>query len=160
LPSTTFHDLPINHQYSKSFAFEQTFNHYASSYISPSYRYFSVLRPLNELQIARSIAKRPQFFGTFVSCNVKGRQGAYCLNCPKCAFTTLILAAFVHPSKLNKIFGGNMLENPKTLPIFKSLLALTTHKPLDCIGTETESSCAALMAIDQYHQAQKPLPPC
>ncbi|MCF8367374.1 MAG: hypothetical protein K9H16_16415, partial [Bacteroidales bacterium] len=38
----------VNHQYSKSFGFEEDFREYVARYISPDFNYFSFLRPLNE----------------------------------------------------------------------------------------------------------------
>ncbi len=43
----------INHQYSKSLDFEQDFRNYVKQFIHPEMAYFSFLRPLNELQIAK-----------------------------------------------------------------------------------------------------------
>ena len=43
----------INHQYSKSFEFEQDFREYANKYLKADVEYFSMLRPINELQIAK-----------------------------------------------------------------------------------------------------------
>jgi len=50
---STVEDTQINHQYSKSIAFEADFRRYNSKYLSPDFNYFSFLRPLNELQIGR-----------------------------------------------------------------------------------------------------------
>lgn len=43
----------INHQYSKSFEFEEEFRWYINNYLEDHVQYFSMLRPLNELQIAK-----------------------------------------------------------------------------------------------------------
>ena len=47
----------INHQYSKSFEFECDFEEYASKFLKAPVKYFSFLRPLNELQIAKLFSK-------------------------------------------------------------------------------------------------------
>jgi len=42
----------INHQYSKTLDFENKFREYLKKYLSSNIEYFSLLRPLYELQIA------------------------------------------------------------------------------------------------------------
>ena len=67
---STVPNSKINHQYSKSFEFEQDFNWYLKKYIHPGLRYFSFLRPLNELQIAALFFKFTHHHFSFRSCNV------------------------------------------------------------------------------------------
>lgn len=59
----------VNHQYSKSFAFEHDFQQYAHKNLMPDIHYFSLLRPFNELQIAKYFAALPQYHAVFRSCN-------------------------------------------------------------------------------------------
>lgn len=61
----------INHQYSKSYEFEQDFTYYAEKYLKANVKYFSLLRPLNELQIAKLFSKNKQYHNIFKSCNVR-----------------------------------------------------------------------------------------
>lgn len=61
----------INHQYSKSFEFEQDFMHYAEKYLKGNVKYFSFLRPLNELQIAKIFSRYKKYHKIFKSCNVR-----------------------------------------------------------------------------------------
>lgn len=49
---STIQGSSINHQYSKSFAFEQDFHNYTTHFLPGSSMYFSLLRPLSEFQIA------------------------------------------------------------------------------------------------------------
>ena len=60
----------INHQYSKSFEFECDFEKYTNKYLKAPVKYFSFLRPLNELQIAKIFSKHEKYHNTFKSCNV------------------------------------------------------------------------------------------
>ena len=54
----------VNHQYSKSFKFEEDFHRYEAEYLPGSAYYFSMLRPLSEFQIARFFAQRKQYHAT------------------------------------------------------------------------------------------------
>ena len=58
----------VNHQYSKSFKFEEDFTAYERKYIGSGVLYFSLLRPWSEYQIAREFAKHPKYHKIFRSC--------------------------------------------------------------------------------------------
>ncbi|MFP4471489.1 MAG: hypothetical protein ACLFPE_12435, partial [Bacteroidales bacterium] len=101
----------INHQYSKSWAFEADFRTYCAKYITPDANYFSLLRPLNELQIARLFARAPKYFNDFKSCNAGSKTDTWCGRCPKCLFTWIMLNPFVETETLERIFGKNLLDD-------------------------------------------------
>lgn len=61
----------VNHQYSKSFEFECDFEEYADKYLKAQVKYFSFLRPLNELQIAKIFSGKEKYHHIFKSCNVR-----------------------------------------------------------------------------------------
>lgn len=128
----------INHQYSKSFEFEDDFNNYLSKYIADDIKYFSFLRPLNELQIAKLFAGFPQHFEGFRSCNVGSKKDAWCGKCPKCLFTYIILSPFIDKNELLKIFGNNLLDDSELENIYKELSGVADVKPFECVGTPTE----------------------
>lgn len=132
----------INHQYSKSFEFEQDFRNYTSDYLCENCEYFSFLRPLNELQIGRLFAKNDMYFNAFKSCNSGSKKGIWCGKCPKCLFTFIILSPFISLDKLEKIFGKNLFNDTELLPIFKQLSGLSEEKPFDCVGTIREVRAA------------------
>jgi UDP-N-acetyl-alpha-D-muramoyl-L-alanyl-L-glutamate epimerase len=140
----------INHQYSKSFEFEQDLAHYIEHFISPSLNYFSLLRPLSEIEIARRFAKYPGYFGIFRSCNTAFRQSpamrtrTWCCNCPKCRFVFLALSPFVAKSELIEIFDRNLLDDPNQTAGFAELCGMVEHKPFECVGETSE--CAAVMS--------------
>ncbi len=73
-PNLTVDGVAINHQFSKSFEFEKDFAGYVAAQITPSIAYFSLLRPLAEIEIARRFARHRQYFGVFRSCNTAFRQ--------------------------------------------------------------------------------------
>ena len=56
-PNLVSNGVPVNHQFSKSLEFEADFSEYVGRHISPSIAYFSLLRPLSEIEIARRFRK-------------------------------------------------------------------------------------------------------
>jgi hypothetical protein len=128
----------INHQYSKSFEFEQDFDFYCRKYIHKGVNYFSFLRPLNEMQIARLFSGFPQHFPTFRSCNVGSKNDEWCGNCPKCLFTFVILSPFVGKAQLLNIFGGDLLSRQNLKPVLLELSGKAEIKPFECVGTVGE----------------------
>ena len=51
----------INHQYSKTYEFENDFNTYTKKYFNIDIKYFSMLRPLSEFQIAMLFSKYKKY---------------------------------------------------------------------------------------------------
>jgi hypothetical protein len=154
-PNLMIGDREINHQYSKSFAFEQDFAEYIGKQISPDIAYFSLLRPLSELEIARRFAKYPRYFTIFRSCNAAFRQASserhndWCGDCPKCRFVFLALAPFVGRSELVGIFGRDLLDDPAQFPGFAALCGQGQHKPFECVG-ETAESAAQMTHLGRH----------
>ena len=132
----------INHQYSKSFEFEKDFREYVSAWINPGINYFSFLRPLHELQIAKLFAGFPAYHKVFKSCNAGSKTDSWCCQCPKCLFTYLILSPFLKQEKLREIFGTNIFENGQLTGILDQLTGAASEKPFDCIGTIGEVNLA------------------
>jgi UDP-N-acetyl-alpha-D-muramoyl-L-alanyl-L-glutamate epimerase len=145
-PNLRIDDIPVNHQYSKSFEFEEMFSDFVQTYISPSIAYFSLLRPLSEIEIARRFSGYPQYFGVFRSCNTAFRQTPaargtkWCGNCPKCRFVFLALAPFLGKAELIGIFGRNLLDDETQHEGFAALCGLRAHKPFECVGEIGESA--------------------
>jgi len=152
----------INHQYSKSFEFENQMRVYCKKYLAENIEYFSFLRPLYELQIAKIFAQYPKYFPYFVSCNnsftLAGRKtnsNKWCCACPKCLFTFAALYPFIGKENVIKIFGQNLFENSKLLPFLRKLLGEGTYKPFECVGTYSEVRAAFYLA-SQKTNAPKP----
>lgn len=139
----------VNHQFSKSLAFEQYFDRVVSQYVSPDIKYFSLLRPFSEIAISQRFAKMTGFHEVFSSCNRNFHQdgshiaGRWCLDCPKCRFAALALAPFINPERLIEIQGADLLDQESQLQGFKALCGLTEHKPFECVGSIAE--CRAAM---------------
>lgn len=132
----------INHQYSKSFEFEQDFNFYVKKYINPKINYFSFLRPLNELKIAALFSGFTTHFKRFRSCNVGSKKDEWCGNCPKCLFTYIILSPFVEQKVLTEIFSKNLFNDLSLKPILRELTGVSEVKPFECVGTVSEVNAA------------------
>jgi UDP-N-acetyl-alpha-D-muramoyl-L-alanyl-L-glutamate epimerase len=149
-PNLTVDGVAINHQFSKSLEFERDFADYIATHISPDIAFFSLLRPLSEIEIARRFSCYPQYFGYFRSCNTAFRQSPaergrhWCCDCPKCRFVFLALAPFIAKLELIAIFGHDMLEDETQCDGFAALCGLREHKPFECVGEIDES--AAVMA--------------
>ncbi len=148
----------VNHQYSKSYAFEKDFGDYEAAYIGSGILYFSLLRPLSEYQIAMLFAKAEKYHAVFRSCNAGSKQDIWCCNCPKCLFVYQILSPFLPQDYLAEVFGSDMLENEALLPIYKQLIGVTPEKPFECVGSRDEVNTAAVCTIAQLEKVGKPLP--
>lgn len=157
----------INHQYSKTYEFEDDFNWYSTNYLQANIHYFSMLRCLNELQIAMLFSKYKRYHKLFKSCNVgsKSVPWKWCCNCPKCLFVYIILSAFLSTPELVEIFGENVYDNKELLPTFLELLGYEETKPFECVGTYGEVRFAVSKAIEKkesgylltYYQEHYPL---
>ena len=141
--------LKVNHQYSKSYEFENDFNNYTNKYFNIDIKYFSFLRPLYEIQIAKLFSKYDKYHKVFKSCNVgsKGSEWNWCLNCPKCLFVYIILSPFLYKDKLINIFGDDLYNNKDLLQTFIDLTGNSDNKPFECVGTYDEVNYALSLTI-------------
>lgn len=146
----------INHQYSKSLEFEKDFREYLSKYVSEGINYFSFLRPINELQIAKIFSKYSEHFSGFRSCNVGSKVDEWCGNCPKCLFTFIILSPFVKKKELIKIFNKDLFNDENLIEIFEQLTGNAKEKPFECIGTIDEVNAAIRAIIKSSDQDNLP----
>ena len=144
----------VNHQWSKGWAFESAFGDYVQQRIAADLRYYSLLRPLSELAVARQFAKSDRYDAWFSSCNrnfhLLGERPAarWCGVCPKCHFVFLALAPFMPKPRLTAIFGRNLLDDPGQTAGYDALLEYQDHKPFECVGEGRESR-AAMAALAQ-----------
>lgn len=146
-------DFEVNHQYSKSLAFERAVSR-RFALLTPGLRYFSLLRPLSELDIARLFARNSTFDTVFSSCNGnyklhgQAQSSRWCCDCPKCRFVFLALAPFMDKKRLIGIFGHNLLDDAAQQAGFWELIGHGGHKPFECVG-EIEESLAAFYLLAQ-----------
>lgn len=146
----------INHQYSKSFDFEEKFRDYGQRYLAKNINYFSLLRPLYEIQIAKLFAKYPQYLSAFRSCNQCQKTDSWCCRCPKCVFVFITLYPFLETNQLVKTFGSNLFKKKSTLQIIKQLIS-EEEKPFDCVGTKEETLIALYLSLKKNKQTPPPL---
>jgi hypothetical protein len=145
----------INHQFSKTSGMEAALSDYVTRYINTQLSYFSLLRPLSEAHIASLMARTSLYDGAFTSCNrafqlrPKEEPKRWCRDCPKCRFTFLMLANHMPRTRLENIFGGNLLEDESQLAGYEELMGLSGHKPWECVGELAESGAALLMLAEQ-----------
>lgn len=150
----------VNHQYSKSFEFEQDFNNYEREYLNTGAYYFSFLRPLAEFQIAKMFVSHSKYLSIFRSCNLgsKVSPDIWCGECPKCLFICLILSPFLTQDELTEIFGKNLLNDSAMEEYFTELIGKSAHKPFECVGSIDEVNLAVSLAIRKYISEKTELP--
>lgn len=148
----------VNHQYSKSFKFEEDFHRYEAEYLPGSAYYFSMLRPLSEFQIARFFAQHKQYHGIFRSCNAGSKTDSWCAHCPKCLFVYLILSPFLAKEEIENIFGRNMLEDEEMKGLLDQLTGIEEEKPFECVGSRDEINSAIVLTIDRMEAEGRKLP--
>ena len=142
----------VNHQWSKGWAFESAFGAYVQSHVAADLQYYSLLRPLSELAVARQFARTDHYDAHFSSCNrnfhLLGERptNRWCGVCPKCHFVFLALAPFMPKPRLVGIFGRNLLDDANQTGGFDALLEYQDHKPFECVG-EGQESRAAMAAL-------------
>ncbi len=152
-PTLVVDGRSINHQYSKSWAFEQAFSAVLAESIGGDFSCFSLLRPYSELWVGERFAKLRAYHHVFRSCNrafhidPAARLDHWCGHCDKCCFIDLVLAPFLTPDELGSIFGTTEpLRNPELADQFRALLGvLPDRKPFECVGDIDE--CRAAMTL-------------
>ncbi len=129
-----------------------------------SSNYFSFLRPLHELQIAKLFAQigKP-YFQVFRSCNVGQKQGIWCNACPKCLFAFCMIFPFVGEVQALEIWGENLLQKKSLLQTAYQLIGAKIDdkqnvKPFECVGTKLESLVAFWLATKWYKKHKQSLP--
>lgn len=154
----------VNHQWSKSLAFETAFRDVLADAL-PGLAYFSALRPFSELWVAQRFAALERYHLAFRSCNrafhvdAAQRLDRWCGRCDKCCFIDLVLAPFVDADRLRAVFGGaEPLANPDLEGRFRALLGDDELvKPWECVGDVDECRAAVLLAAARPDRAEEPL---
>ncbi len=158
----------INHQYSKTYEFENDFNSYTTKYLKLNIKYFSLLRCLSEFQIGMLFSQYKNYHKIFKSCNVGSKTipWTWCTDCPKCLFVYIILRPFLSKEEMIDIFGNDMLDNKDLLNTFIELIGYSETKPFECVGTYSEVRYACSLVINkednlpyllQYYKDNYPL---
>lgn len=148
----------VNHQYSKSFRFEEDFNSYEKKFIGSGVHYFSLLRPWSEFQIAAYFARLGKYHAAFRSCNAGSKTNIWCGNCPKCLFVWVILSPFLSTAELEAIFGSNLAEKDELWETLRQLCGMTPEKPFECVGSRDEICFALKLAVKRMKKDGEALP--
>lgn len=156
--NVVYRGMEINHQYSKSFRFEEMFRAYCATYLTPEISYFSFLRPLNDVQIGMMFAHYPEFFTTFRSCNVGSRSNTWCGTCAKCAFTYLVLYPHMTHEQMIISFGADLFHVPEIIAFIRELVGLVPTKPFECVGTRDEAVLSLYLCIEKYKKEHREIP--
>lgn len=162
-PHAYISDLPVTHQWSKTWEAEQLFAEYVKRYISPDIHVGSLLRQYSEVKIAELFVQKcwSEFGNKFSSCNVANYgQGIdnselkWCGACPKCANSYLLFAPFVPSGGLQALFGDrDLFAESELQDTFKGLLGIDdVMKPFECVGEIDELRWAYHAALTNGYQ--------
>ncbi|WP_327029000.1 hypothetical protein OG989_28280 [Micromonospora sp. NBC_01740] len=154
-PNLVWNGHEINHQWSKGVEAEGLLRAALASHAGLTEPYFSLLRSLSELHIARSFAEIDRYDDVVTSCNaafkLRDASERWCRDCPKCRFVFLAMAPFMPRERVARIFGGDLLADESQIPGYRELLGVDGHKPFECVG-EVEESVVALSLLAEQDQ--------
>ncbi|MFG1740334.1 hypothetical protein ACGFLT_20135 [Micromonospora chalcea] len=154
-PNLIWQGHEINHQWSKGVEAEGLLRAALAEHAGLTEPYFSLLRSLSELHIARLFAEIDRYDAVVTSCNaafkLRDASERWCRDCPKCRFVFLAMAPFMPRERLTGIFGGDLLADESQVPGYRELLGVDGHKPFECVG-EVEESVVALSLLAQQDQ--------
>jgi hypothetical protein len=154
-PNLIWNGHEVNHQWSKGVEAEGLLRAALAGHAGLTEPYFSLLRPLSELHIARLFAQFTRYDNVVTSCNAAFKlhdpSARWCGNCPKCRFVFLAMAPFMPRARLVHIFGTDLLGDPAQVPGYLELLGIDAHKPFECVG-EVEESVVALGLLAEQEQ--------
>jgi UDP-N-acetyl-alpha-D-muramoyl-L-alanyl-L-glutamate epimerase len=161
VPTVWNGERAVNHQWSKSAAFESAFRRLLGESLAPAPDYFSFLRARSELWVAREFAALERYHRVFRSCNrafaidPNRRLDHWCGTCDKCCFIDLVLSPFLPAVALSAIFDGREpLADPDLVPQFHALVGFGGRsRPFECVGDEEECRAAAVLAAERPDRA-------
>lgn len=159
-PYAMIDDLPVAHQWAKTWDAELAFADYVKKYISADLKIGSPIRKYSELKVAKLFVEKSwsKYSNKFSSCNLgnykQGNDNSYlgwCGNCAKCANSFLLFAPFLEPNELVAVFNGeNLFKKDSLAEIFKGLLGIDgVEKPFECVGEEAELRKAYYLAHEK-----------
>ncbi len=159
-PHAFIDDLPVNHQWNKTWEAEKLFQEYVSKEICKDLKIGSPIRGLSELKIAELFVQHCwKKYGTkFSSCNIANYKQntdnselSWCNKCAKCANSYLLFSPFLSRQEISVIFPNDLFLDPEMIKIFKGLLGVEgVMKPFECIGEIDELRTAYSMRQPSY----------
>jgi hypothetical protein len=128
---------PVNHQWTKSYAFEKALRDYCDRWVPGAPTYSSPFRPLFELQVLSSLSDSIDYYLRTASCN-RTKGIGWCGECAKCAWVFLATATlFGLPTAVQK-FGADLFARPELSELYMRMAGLVGTKPFECTGTAEE----------------------
>lgn len=144
-PTRVVDGRAINHQYSKSSAFEVLHREALRAATGGATRAVSLLRPLPELLVAAVFTSLGAPLAAVNSCNraysLTQERIEWCGECPKCLFVELMLAPFTTPEAFRDATGFDALNRADLVPHVSDLRD-PERKPYECVGTIEEVQLA------------------
>jgi hypothetical protein len=160
-PNLIWNGHEVNHQWSKGVAAEGLLRGAVTAHAGLTEPYFSLLRSLSELHIARLFARYEGYDDVVTSCNkafkLHDPTARWCGDCPKCRFVFLALAPFMPRERLARIFGRDLFADEQQISGFTELLGVDAHKPFECVGEVEESVVALAMMSEQDQWRNSPV---
>lgn len=150
-PNLVYQGRVVNHQFEKSQDFETRFRAHVRTRLASGVTYFSGLQDRWEVSIAQRFASLAGYHAVFMSCN-QPVGSRWCGRCPKCAFTWLLLAAFLDPPAARGVFGDDLFEDPELQPVFDGVLGQGPIKPLECVGEPAEAAACLALAAERWRR--------
>ncbi|WP_229073734.1 hypothetical protein [Actinoplanes sp. DH11] len=151
-PNLIWNGHEVNHQWSKGAIAEGLLRDAVTAYTGLADPYFSLLRTLSELHIAKLFAGHTAYDDVVTSCNkafkLHDPTARWCGDCPKCRFVFLAMAPHMSRERLTHIFGHDLFADPAQVPGFLELLGVDAHKPFECVGEAEECLVALSMLTD------------
>jgi hypothetical protein len=160
-PNLLWNGHEVNHQWSKGVEAEGLLRAAVTAHVGLTEPYFSLLRSLSELHIAKLFAGFTAYDDVVTSCNAAFKlhdpSARWCGHCPKCRFVFLAMAPFMDRGRLGRIFGRDLLAEPGQVPGYLELLGIDAHKPFECVGEVEESLVALRLLAEQPQWADAPV---
>jgi hypothetical protein len=145
IPRIEWNGQAINHQWSKSFDFEKDLQAFIHTDIIGSVTYFSAIRPLTSIGVAKLFAGFPRYFEVFTSDNfvfrinpAKRPIGRWSLESPKSLSSYILLSPWLGDEDIHRIFTYDFLNETSLSKLFLELIGVEGEPPLDCVGTVEE----------------------
>lgn len=146
--NVSFRGFQVNHQFSKSTAFELAFQRHVLDAAGAPVRAFSIVRPFSDVRLAQLFTRLDAYLPVCMSCNRHARSSRWCLACPKCAFVCLAYGAFLDDAPLERVFGERPHERAALRRHWVELVQGTV-KPWECVGTQEECRLALRLFLDR-----------
>lgn len=145
IPRVMWGDKAVNHQWSKSYGFEAQLQRFVHEQVAERVTYFSAIRQLTSIGVAKVFVNFPQYFEVFTSDNFIFRidpaerpAGRWSLESPKSLSSYILLSPWLSNEDVARMFTIDFLNEPSLEQLFLELLGVEGEPPLDCVGTVDE----------------------